>query len=261
LNKILPVVLALSSLGLATLSSPVSAEPMNWKHYAHIWNKHKPTKTTSTNTTDTNTTDSASTTTADVATTTTTTDLAATTTTTNVANTSTTTDGATTTTSAPAPASPTTSGGVQLDARLTCNLPNFQQEIINRINQARAAGRTCGSTSYGPAAALSWNGVLFNAAAGHSTDMAANNYFSHTGLDGSDPGLRITGAGYAWSAYGENIAAGQTTVQTVVDGWLNSPGHCANIMNPSYTEIATACVTSETAQYKTYWSMELARPY
>lgn len=154
----------------------------------------------------------------------------------------------------------TTSGG-SLDARLSCNLPNFQQEILNRVNQARAAGRSCGSTYYGPAPALGWNTNLFNAASAHSTDMAANNYFSHTSLDGRNAGQRITGAGYAWRAYGENIAAGQTSVQSVVDGWLASPGHCANIMNPSYADIGTACVASSTSSYPTYWTMDLARPY
>nr|WP_314631594.1 CAP domain-containing protein [uncultured Noviherbaspirillum sp.] len=160
-------------------------------------------------------------------------------------------------TTAPAP----TTTGTQLDARLTCNLPNFQQEILDRVNQARAAGRTCGTKTYGPAPALRWNGVLFNAAGAHSTDMAANNYFSHTSQDGRNPGQRITGAGYAWSAYGENIAAGQTSAQSVVDGWLASPGHCANIMNASYADIGTACVASSTSTYRTYWTMDLARPY
>ena len=156
---------------------------------------------------------------------------------------------------------PATTTSTQLDPRLTCNLTNFQQEILSRVNQARAAGRTCGSTRYGAAPALRWNGVLFNAAGAHSTDMAANNYFSPTSQDGRNPGQRITGAGYAWSAYGENIAAGQTSALAVVDGWLASPGHCANIMNASYADMATACVASSTSTYRTYWTMDLARPY
>lgn len=160
-----------------------------------------------------------------------------------------------------APTSTTTTSGGSFDARLTCNLPNFQQEILDRVNQARAAGRSCGAAYYGPAPALAWNANLFNAASAHSTDMAANNYFSHTSLDGRNAGQRITGAGYAWSAYGENIAAGQTSVQSVVDGWLASPGHCANIMNPRYADIGTACVAGGTSRYPTYWTMDLARPY
>jgi uncharacterized protein YkwD len=167
----------------------------------------------------------------------------------------------TSTTTTSTTTTPATTTSTQLDPRLTCNLSNFQQEILNRVNQARAAGRTCGTTSYAPAPALRWNGVLFNAAGAHSTDMAANNYFSHTSQDGRNPGQRITGAGYAWSAYGENIAAGQTSAQAVVDGWLASPGHCANIMNASYADMATACVASSTSIYRTYWTMDLARPY
>jgi uncharacterized protein YkwD len=165
-------------------------------------------------------------------------------------------------TPAPTPAASTTptTTTAQLDPRLSCNLPNFQQEILSRVNQARAAGRTCGSTRYGAAPALRWNGVLFNAAGAHSTDMAANNYFSHTSQDGRNAGQRITGAGYAWSGYGENIAAGQTSAQAVVDGWLASPGHCANIMNANYADMATACVASSTSNYRTYWTMDLARP-
>ena len=50
-------------------------------------------------------------------------------------------------------------------------------------------------------------------------------------------------------------------MQSVVDGWLASPGHCANIMNPSYADIGTACVASGTSSYPTYWTMDLARPY
>jgi len=174
--------------------------------------------------------------------------------TTTNAGTSTTGTGTTSTT-------PVASAGASLDTRLTCNLPDFQQEILNRVNQARAAGRSCGTTYYGPAPALAWNTNLFNAAGAHSTDMAANNYFSHTSLDGRNAGQRITGAGYAWSAYGENIAAGQTSAQSVVDGWLASPGHCANIMNPGYADIGTACVAGGTSSYPTYWTMDLARPY
>jgi uncharacterized protein YkwD len=238
LNKILPVVLALSSVGLAAVSASAGAEPLYWKHYVRTFHQSSP------------------------ATTTTTTTAAATDITTTAPLETTTTAAAPAETAAPTTTTaPTASTAPQLDPRLTCNLPNFQQEVIDRINQARAAGRTCGTTSYAPAPALSWNGYLFNSSAGHSTDMAANNYFSHTSQDGREPGQRITGAGYAWSAYGENIAAGQATVQAVVDGWLNSPGHCANIMNSSYTEVGTACVASTTSQYPTYWTMDLARPY
>jgi uncharacterized protein YkwD len=153
-------------------------------------------------------------------------------------------------------ASPTTS----LPASQTCGLPNFQQEVMHYVNQARAGSRTCGTTLYNATTPLKWNDKLFAAAAGHSTDMATYNYFSHTSRDGRTPGQRITNAGYTWSAYGENIAAGRTTVQSVINAWLQSPGHCANIMKPTFTEVAVSCAKNDASTYRYYWTMNLARP-
>jgi len=147
-----------------------------------------------------------------------------------------------------------------LPASTTCGLPNFQQEMLRLINEARAASRSCGATPYQPAKPLAWNAKLFNAAAGHSTDMATNNYFSHTSRDGRTASQRVTAAGYVWRATGENIAAGQRTIQEVMQGWINSPGHCANIMNPAFTEVGVACALNSTSTYKQYWTMNLAAP-
>lgn len=128
------------------------------------------------------------------------------------------------------------------------------------VNQARATGRYCGSTYHDAASALRWNDKLFNAAAAHSSDMASKNYFSHTGQDGSSFSQRISAAGYAWRAAGENIAAGQNGIQQVMDGWLQSPGHCANIMSNAYAEVGVSCVHQAASTYKRYWTMELAAP-
>lgn len=127
------------------------------------------------------------------------------------------------------------------------------------INQARASSRTCGSTAYPAAAALAWNGQLFDAAAGHSADMANQNYFDHTSKDGRNPGQRMSAAGYSWSAYGENIAAGQTSAASVMAGWMESPGHCSNIMNKNFRDVAVACVVNSSSTYKRYWTMNLGR--
>ncbi|TVL91573.1 sigma-70 family RNA polymerase sigma factor [Streptomyces sp. SAJ15] len=81
------------------------------------------------------------------------------------------------------------------------------------------------------------NDLLVTAAQRHSDDMAARDYFDHTSPDGSDPGDRITAAGYRWRTYGENIAAGQQTAQSVMDSWMNSPGHRQNILNCDVTEM------------------------
>ena len=119
-----------------------------------------------------------------------------------------------------------TAGGgstlVALDAGTSCNLPDFRNSLLQQINAARAVARSCGGTAMPAVAPLAWNDALFSAAARHSTDMAANNYFSHTGLDGRTASQRIAAEGYAWSWVGENIAAGQTSVSTVMNGWLAS---------------------------------------
>jgi uncharacterized protein YkwD len=156
---------------------------------------------------------------------------------------------------APAPA-PAAAG----DA--TCALPDFSASALARVNQVRAAGATCGSRgTFAPAGALTWNARLTQAAAVHALDMATNNYFSHTSLDGRTFTQRIEAAGYQWSNAGENIAAGQATVNSVIDAWLASPDHCANLMNGAYTEFGLACVAGgASATYATYWAMEFGRP-
>lgn len=135
----------------------------------------------------------------------------------------------------------------------------IEAEIVQRVNAFRAAGAVCGSTTYAPAAALNWNSKLLQAATGHSNDMATNNYFSHTSLDGRTFTQRVLAAGYSYSAAGENIAAGQTSVQDVMTAWINSPGHCQNMMNTTFQDIAVACVRNDASTYRLYWTMNLGR--
>ncbi|WP_291121330.1 CAP domain-containing protein [Hydrogenophaga sp.] len=149
---------------------------------------------------------------------------------------------------------------VALDASTSCNLPDFRNSLLQQINAARAAARSCGGTAMPAVAPLAWNDALFSAAARHSTDMAVNNYFSHTGLDGRSASQRIAAEGYAWSWVGENIAAGQTSVSTVMSGWLASAGHCANLMRAEYQHVGVSCVQRSGTTYGRYWTMTLARP-
>ena len=132
--------------------------------------------------------------------------------------------------------------------------------MLNAVNAARAQARMCGSTSYPATAPLAWSCKLETAAVGHSTDMASNDFFSHTGSDGQSVGTRATRAGYTWSTVGENIAAGYSSVSSVMAGWLGSPGHCANIMRSSYTEIGTAKISNPSSTYNVYWTQVFGRP-
>lgn len=145
-------------------------------------------------------------------------------------------------------------------AENTCGFADFEAQLLARINQARTLPRTCGAAAYPAAAPLAWNSRLADAGSAHAADMAVNNYFSHLGRDGRIFSQRIDAAGYAWAAAGENIAAGQHSVDQVVAEWLASPGHCANIMEPDFTEIGVACVRNDNAEYRYYWAMELGLP-
>ena len=130
-----------------------------------------------------------------------------------------------------------------------------------RINQYRAAGASCRTAGqFAAAPPLTWNAKLTQAATGHSQDMAAQNYFSHTSLDGRTLADRINATSYLWSTIGENIAAGYPTVNAVVDGWMASDGHCANVMNPNFSEMGLACIASSSSAYSTYWTMDAGRP-
>ncbi len=133
-------------------------------------------------------------------------------------------------------------------------------EMTQFINEARGRSRSCGNENFQATDSISWNETLSQAALNHSQDMATNNFFSHTGSDGLNPGARIELAGYIAATWGENISAGRTTSRDVVDGWLNSPGHCANIMNADFTEIGSACAENESSDYETYWTLVLAAP-
>jgi uncharacterized protein YkwD len=127
--------------------------------------------------------------------------------------------------------------------------------ILEAVNSARATGRTCGEQYFGPARALAWNRALGDAALAHSLDMARQRYFSHEGKDGRTVTDRAVQAGYRWRRVGENIAAGQETPQEVVSGWLDSPGHCANIMSPDFTEMGAGyAIDSARDTARAYWT-------
>lgn len=112
-----------------------------------------------------------------------------------------------------------------------------ESTLLALVNNVRKTGCTCGTTAMPAVAPVTWNNLLEKAAVLHSMDMNKNNYFSHTGLDGSTAGDRITRVGYTWQAYGENIARGYTSEQSVMTGWLQSQDHCKNIMSAHVKEM------------------------
>jgi uncharacterized protein YkwD len=147
----------------------------------------------------------------------------------------------------------------RVEADTTCRIHDFERTALQHINAARAQARQCGNEAMPGAPPLAWNAMLLDAAVDHSRDMASHDYFDHTGTDGSRVMQRATARGYAWRAIGENIAGGDGSVERVMAGWLRSPDHCKNIMNPEYADIAVACVERDGTRWGTYWTMVLGR--
>jgi len=144
--------------------------------------------------------------------------------------------------SAPAPTSPAPTpaptGNTALEA-----------EVVTIVNTERAKAGC---------AALTTDDRLIAAARGHSADMAARGYFSHTTPEGVEFSTRITSAGYRWSRAGENIAKGQRTPAEVMTTWMNSAGHKANILNCGFKNIGVGVAAD--AQGSLVWTQDFATP-
>jgi hypothetical protein len=111
---------------------------------------------------------------------------------------------------------------------MATNSPTFEQQVLDLTNQERAKNGL---------APLKGNAELNYAADKYAEVMAQRHVLSHTGPDGSTPRDRAKAVGFEAQTIGENIAVGQKTPEQVVDAWMKSPGHRANILNPRYTEI------------------------
>lgn len=133
---------------------------------------------------------------------------------------------------------------------------NFESQVLTLVNQKRAAGATCGGVYKPPVPALTLDTKLRCAARKHSKDMGLNNFFSHTGSNGSTPWQRITSAGYAYRAAAENIGAGYSTPSAAVTGWMNSTGHCNNIMSASYKHLGVGYYYRAGSPYGHYWTQD-----
>ncbi len=117
--------------------------------------------------------------------------------------------------------------------------------VLQETNTVRSSSQDCGE--HGPKSAvggLQLNDELMIAAQGHAEDMAENNFMAHEGSDGSSPGQRADRANYTGGSVGENVARGYRTPEAVVQGWLDSDGHCNNMMNGSYNEIGIGYAVS-----------------
>lgn len=131
--------------------------------------------------------------------------------------------------------------------------PPAYMSLMSAVNDARAHPRMCGSQSFGAASPVQWNGRLERAAEGHTMDMVMHGYFAHVGSDGSTVGTRVSRVGYDWRRVGENLAHAYRPANEVVQLWLDSPGHCANLMHPGYSEMGVS-------EHDGYWTQVFGRP-
>jgi uncharacterized protein YkwD len=149
---------------------------------------------------------------------------------------------------APAPTASTTASTRQVRGTL------IQRVLMLTNIQRRQAGLQ----------PLRLNAQLNAVAKGHSVDMATNDYFSHTGANGSSPFDRISAGGYTYATAAENIAAGFSTPAAAVNAWMNSPAHRANILDPDLQEIGIgyAYLANDlgVANYHYYWTQSFATP-
>lgn len=133
-------------------------------------------------------------------------------------------------------------------------------EVLELVNAARRQARRCGLRRHAAAAPMELSATLSEVALAHARDMAAHGNLDHRGSNGSRPEERVTLAGYAWEATGENIAAGQRDPQAVVSHWLDSADHCANIMSPKFTQLGVGYAVDTHGSGQSYWVQVFAEP-
>jgi uncharacterized protein YkwD len=124
------------------------------------------------------------------------------------------------------------------------------------LDQVNAARRKAGAPP------LRANPLLDKAAQKHAEDMLARGYFAHESPGGGTVRERAKEAGYDWREIGENIAEGQLTVDEVMDGWMKSPGHRRNILDPGFTELGTGVVAAKgkDGEYRVLWVQSFGTP-
>jgi uncharacterized protein YkwD len=138
--------------------------------------------------------------------------------------------------------------------------PVLAARALQLVNEVRARGTRCGERSFGSAPPMRLSGTLASVALGHAADMAEHNYFEHVDQAGRSPADRVRAAGYREKLVGENIAYGPQSVDEVVRGWLDSPAHCENIMDPRFAEMGVANAAGQASRRGLFWVQLLAAP-
>jgi uncharacterized protein YkwD len=145
-------------------------------------------------------------------------------------------------------------------APASAQAPLQATRALQLVNEVRARGARCGDRSFGPAPPVRLSQTLGGVAFGHADDMAKHNYFEHEDLTGRSPADRVRAVGYQEKLVGENIAYGPKSAEEVVQGWLDSPGHCENIMDPRFAEMGIAYAAGQASRRGLFWVQLLVAP-
>lgn len=133
-------------------------------------------------------------------------------------------------------------------------------QVLALVNQARATARRCGREAWPAAPPLSTEPRLDAASLAYAQELARLDRFAHEGADGSTSAERVSRTGYPHRLVGENLAAGPTSADEAVAGWLASPGHCANLMDARFTQMGIGFAVNPASANGVYWVQTLATP-
>jgi uncharacterized protein YkwD len=145
-------------------------------------------------------------------------------------------------------------------APASAQAPLLATRTLQLVNEVRARGARCGERSFGPAPPVRLSDTLAGVAFGHADDMAKHDYFEHKDRTGRSPADRVRAVGYQEKLVGENIAYGPKSADEVVQGWLDSPGHCENIMDPRFAEMGIAFAAGRSSRRGLFWVQLLVAP-
>jgi uncharacterized protein YkwD len=154
----------------------------------------------------------------------------------------------------PTPTATTTPSGNPISTSI--NSLAFSTQVLDQLNAQRLANGC---------APLASNQLLWNAAQRFAYHLASNGYLSHTGKDGSTTSSRVEAEGYTWTILAENVGAGYDTPTAIVTGWMNSPGHRANILNCALTQVGIGYYyinpdPNQVTNYQHYWVADFGTP-
>jgi uncharacterized protein YkwD len=140
-----------------------------------------------------------------------------------------------------------------------CDEDPQAQAVVGRLNALRRDGEApCASAT--ALAPLAWEARLASSAQQHATDLAQRDVVSHLDARQRNFSVRLREAGYAARGAGENLAAGQDSLEDALQSWLTSPAHCANLMRADFSDVGLACVQRRGSRYERFWVAHLGAP-